>query len=111
MQTGIMKTRIRLTALLLSLAASPAAMAADGPALYKEHCAKCHGDSGHADNWRGYLYFARNFTAPKWQAKVSDDCILEEIDEGPRIMPAFKDTLTADEKQALIQVIRGFGGK
>lgn len=106
-----MKTGMKLTGLLLALLVSPAAMAADGPALYKQHCAKCHGDSGHADNWRGYLYFSRNFTAPKWQAKMSDADILEEINEGPRIMPAFKEALTEDEKQALLQVIRGFGAR
>lgn len=103
-----MKTGIGLTALLLVLLASPAAMAADGAALYKEHCAKCHGDTGHADNWRGYLYFARDFTKPKWQAKMTDADILEEINEGPRIMPAFRETLNEEEKQALIQLIRRF---
>lgn len=104
------KKGIRYGVLLLALAAGTA-VAADGPALYKEHCAKCHGDTGQADNWRGYLYFARNFNSAKWQARMSDDDILEEINDGPRIMPAFKDSLTAEEKQALIQVIRGFAPK
>lgn len=109
MEKDILKTGTRATALLLALFASPVATAAtDGQALYKEHCAKCHGDAGHADNWRGYLYFARNFTSPKWQAKMSDADILEEINEGPRIMPAFKETLNEDEKKALVRVIRSF---
>ncbi|HEX6592296.1 MAG TPA: cytochrome c [Moraxellaceae bacterium] len=104
------KKGIRYGALLLALTAGTA-VAADGPALYKEHCAKCHGATGQADNWRGYLYFARNFNSAKWQTRMSDEDILEEINEGPRIMPAFKDSLTAEEKQALIQVIRGFAPK
>ena len=104
-----MKTGSKLTGLLLALAIAPAAMAADGPVIYKQHCAKCHGDTGQADNWRGHLYFARNFTSAKWQARMSDADILEEINEGPRIMPAFKDKLSEDDKQALVQLIRGFG--
>lgn len=114
MREGIMKQKIvkrragQLSVLLVLAALSGVAGAVDGPALYKEHCAKCHGDSGHADNWRGYLYFACNFSSLKWQAKMSDADILEEINEGPRIMPAFKDKLAADEKQALLQLIRGF---
>ncbi|MGH8492557.1 MAG: c-type cytochrome [Moraxellaceae bacterium] len=107
-----MNTGLRQLALAMALlAGSAVAVAADGPALYKEHCAKCHGDTGHADNWRGNLYFARNFTKPAWQSKMSDADILEEIDDGPRIMPSFKDSLSADEKQALIHVIRGFSSK
>ncbi|HEX5277511.1 MAG TPA: cytochrome c [Fluviicoccus sp.] len=93
------------------LAATPAVAAVDGPALYKEHCAKCHAETGHADNWRGYLYFARNFTSPDWQRKMSDADILEEINDGPRIMPSYRDALNAEQKAALVRVIRGFGGK
>ncbi|RZU47892.1 cbb3-type cytochrome c oxidase subunit III [Fluviicoccus keumensis] len=94
--------------LLLTTAAGAAV---DGPALYKEHCAKCHAETGQADNWRGYLYFARNFTSPAWQKKMSDNDILEQINDGPRIMPPFRDTLNSEQKAALIKVIRGFGGR
>lgn len=105
-----MKTGIRFSLFLLAAMMSSWLLAADGPALYKQHCAKCHGESGHADNWRGYLYFARNFTKPSWQAGMSDADILEEINAGPRIMPSYKDKLSEEEKQALIEVIRGFDG-
>lgn len=105
-----MKTIMGLPGVVLAcgvLAAMPA-MAADGPALYKENCAKCHGDTGHADNFRGYLYFARNFTSAKWQAANSDADIMKQINRGPRIMPSFEKSLTLEERQALVQVIRGF---
>ena len=77
--------------------------------LYQENCAKCHGESGAADNWRGYLYFVPSFRNAEWQAKHSDAELLEEIDKGPRIMPSFKDSLSAEQKAALVRVIRGFG--
>jgi mono/diheme cytochrome c family protein len=105
----IMKTWIGIA--MASLLCSASAQAVDGPALYREHCAKCHGDTGRADSWRGYLYFARDFSSPRWQAANSDADILAEIDRGPRIMPAYRDTLTLEERQALVREIRRLGGK
>ena len=103
---------MRITTILLAmpllLMAVPT-LAADGPELYRQNCVKCHGDTGHADSWRGYLYFARNFTKSKWQAANTDEDIIEAINRGPRIMPSFRDKLTVEEKQAVLKVIRDFG--
>lgn len=102
----------RLSCLSLLFALSvPAQAAVDGPALYQQHCARCHGDTGHADSWRGYLYFARDFSQPAWQAEKSDAYILDKINTGPRIMPAYSETLTLDERQALVRVVRGFSAR
>jgi cytochrome c len=38
------------TTLALLVAGNGAALAADGAAIFKDHCAKCHGESGHADS-------------------------------------------------------------
>ncbi len=93
--------------ILLFFLASPA-LAADGPALYKEYCARCHGDNGRANNWRGYLYFARDFSDRDWQRARSDTQLLDSINKGPRIMPAYANQLTEAEKEALIAVMRSF---
>lgn len=84
------------------------ALAADGPALYKQHCARCHGETGQANNWRGILFFARDFNSQRWQAAHDDADILEAIERGPRIMPSYRKTLTEEERRALVQVVRGF---
>lgn len=102
---------LRLLCLSSLLAASAQAAAVDGPALYQQHCAKCHGDTGHADSWRGYLYFARNFSDTSWQAAKSDAYILDKINTGPRIMPAYSELLTLEERQALVQVVRRFNAR
>ncbi len=83
--------------------------AADGAALYKENCVKCHGESGQANTWRGYLFFAQKLNSPAWQAKINDAEILEAIDDGPRIMPAFKKKLNQEEREALVQYVRKLG--
>lgn len=108
-----MKTSpILCAALLGSILSTTNAVAADavvdGPAVYKEHCAKCHGDTGKADSWRGYLVFAQDFSKASFQNGRSDDDILNKINRGPRIMPAYEKTLTLAERQALVQVIRDF---
>lgn len=84
----------------------------DGQALYKDNCEKCHGDNGMAHTARGYMYFARNFTSAKWQAKRSDEDIYNTITNSPgwySVMPAFKNRLSDDERKALVKVVRGFG--
>ena len=104
-----MKTRIWLGVALLMCGGLVRAV--DGPALYETHCAKCHGATGQADSWRGYLFFSRDFSSAKWQAARTDEEILEKIDQGPRIMPPYKDKLSAEERAALVNVVRSFGRK
>lgn len=104
-----MKTWMTLCAGLVL--AAPALAAADGPALYEQHCARCHGATGNADTWRGYLYFAPAFSDADWQRRHGDERILRAINRGPGAMPAFEKTLTADERQALVGVVRGFAPK
>jgi mono/diheme cytochrome c family protein len=38
------------TTLALLVAGNGAALAADGAAIFKNHCAKCHGETGNADS-------------------------------------------------------------
>lgn len=88
--------------------AAPALADIDGPALYKERCAKCHGGDGQATTWRGYLFFARDFADADWQQRQTDARILRRINDGPGVMPAFENSLTLAEREALVQVVRGF---
>lgn len=102
-----MDRRLPAFALLCALAAP--ALAVDGPALYQQHCAKCHGETGRADTWRGYLSFATDFTKGTFQRNNTDEQVLAAIERGPRIMPAYRDTLSVEERKALVRVVRGFG--
>lgn len=96
---------LTLAASLIALA--PLAQAeVDGEALYRQHCARCHGDDGRAKTWRGYLFFAQNLSKARWQERESDEDILEAIRKGPRAMPAFADKLDDAEQQALVHYVR-----
>ena len=100
-----------IAVLLLSLLPLPTLAAPDGPALFRTHCASCHGVDGRASTWRGYLYFAKNLTSPGWQAEESDDDILRVITRGTVVMPAFGDTLDESERRTLVKVVRQLGNR
>lgn len=96
---------LTLTALVGTAQAAPI----EPYTLYQEHCSKCHGESGAADSWRGYVFFARSFRSAEWQASRTDAQIIAKINQGPRTMPSYQDSLSAEQKAALVRVIRGFG--
>lgn len=99
--------RLRAAALLAAaLFAGQPALADDGRALYRQHCAKCHGDDGRGNTWRGWLFRAENLSERAWQDKRSDAEILRAIDEGPGAMPAYRESLTEEQRATLVQVVR-----
>ncbi len=78
----------------------------DARELYRENCAKCHGDDGRARTFRGYLTFAQNLTNPHWQALVDDDYISDAIKKGPGLMPGFEKKFSQAEIEALVGLVR-----
>lgn len=102
--------RLPVAALLAAaLLAGQTALADDGRALYRQHCAKCHGDEGRGNTWRGWLFRAENLSDRTWQDKRSDAEILHAIDKGPGAMPAYRESLTEEQRAALVQVVRALG--
>jgi cytochrome c553 len=70
---------------IIALAAATAALAAfgaDAAANWKEHCAKCHGDTGKGDTKMGKKLSIADLTDPTVQAKFTDDDALKAMKEG-----------------------------
>ena len=94
----------------LALAAGPVLRAADGPALFADHCASCHGMDGHARTPAGRKLHAKDLTL----SRLTDEQIEHQIREGQKdeqgkqAMPPFKEQLTPDEIKALIPVVKSF---
>jgi mono/diheme cytochrome c family protein len=83
----------------------------DAKKLYMTHCKTCHGVDGHPTDL-GLGLGAREFANPEWQAKTTDERIIEQINNGtPEKMMPFKEKLTQEEIKALVTVIRSFGKK
>ncbi len=64
-----------------------------GQALYEVQCAKCHGEDG-----RGAVPGARNFTDTDFVRGESPASFFTTVSEGRGEMPAFKATLSADDR-------------
>ena len=80
--------------------------------LFKEYCAKCHGDTGKADTFRGKNMKARNFTDAEWQAGESDSALIKSVTEGKDDMPPFGKKLTPEQIESLVKNdVRGFAPK
>ena len=93
---------------------SPKAIAAeiDAQLLFKKHCVICHGEDGKGKTDLGEGLEARDFTDKKFQDSITDEKILEQIANGtPEKMFPFRDKLTPEEREALVPVVRAFGGR
>ena len=84
----------------------------DAQGLYKAHCVLCHGEDGKGKTDLGEGLGARDFTDKEFQDSITDEQILEQIENGTeeKMFP-FKDKLSAEEMKALVPVIRAFGGR
>jgi len=81
-------------------------------ALFKEYCAKCHGEDGKAETPKGKQLMARNFTDPEFQAGKSDADLIKTVTKGQEDMPPFGKKLTAEQIQGLVKNdVRGFAPK
>ena len=97
------------------LAVPSVAQAADGAAVWKKKCKKCHGDAGKGDSKMGKKMKVADMTTAEWQKKYDDAAIKKAITEGvdrkdgdtKKKMKGYKD-LAAEEIDALIKLIRSF---
>lgn len=81
-------------------------------ALFRELCAKCHGEDGKANTPKGKQLMARDMTDPEWQAEETDEELIEVVTKGDDDMPAFGKKLTREEIEDLVKKdVRGFAKK
>ena len=73
--------------------------------LFKQKCAKCHGQAGAGNNY-GQIIGATNLTDPEWQQRVDDQRIINSIKHGRGQMPASGEKLTDEQITALILYVR-----
>lgn len=98
-----------IPAAVLSLGVSSAAMADDVVDVWKAKCKSCHGEDGKGDTRTGRKEKIADMTEPAWQERHSDAQIREVIAEGSkdnRKMKPFKEKLTPEEIDSLVQYIR-----
>jgi mono/diheme cytochrome c family protein len=80
--------------------------------LFKEYCAKCHGEDGTGNTPKGKQLKARDFTDSEWQSEKSDADLIKTVTKGGEDMPAFGKKLTKEQIESLVKEdVRGFGRK
>jgi mono/diheme cytochrome c family protein len=102
---------VRRALLLILLAACRRQVAggqADGPRVYAEACARCHGPDGVPDPGLRAQLGVKDLTDPELHARLSDDDLRRQIREGSdnKKMPAFNEMLTPEQVDALVAHIR-----
>jgi cytochrome c6 len=97
---------MKSVAALLLLVALPT-LAADGPTLFKQTCAPCHGVKGDANTPAGKSLGAKDLGTPPVQ-KLTDAELTTTITKGKGKMPAFGSRLGAEDVKNLIGVVRSF---
>ena len=107
-----MKTTPCLLVLFAALASS-SVYGASGASLWKNQCAKCHGDDGRGQTKQGHKLYIGDLTDPKLQAKFTDEQAFNSIKfglkdaKGKTIMkPARR--VTDEEVRALVAHVRAF---
>lgn len=80
---------------------------ASGASLYADNCAKCHGTDG-----RGLKSLnPPDFTDAKWQSANSDSALAGSIGVGKGVMPGYKNSLSAQQINALVRQVRSFAAR
>ena len=98
---------VTLTAgLVLAAGSAKVSPAADARATYNAKCASCHGRDGRSKTARGRRTHSRDLTDANWQNDVSDERLFNSIHNGRGKMPAFKKSLSENEIDALVALVR-----
>ncbi len=101
-------------ALLFTLPFAGLALADTAVEIWTSKCKACHGEDGRAQTKTGKKEKMPDLTSPTWQSKRSDAFIKGTITEGsednPKMKP-FKEKLSEQEIDSLVQYIRGFKAK
>ena len=80
--------------------------------LYKQYCAKCHGEDGKGQTPQGKKLNARDFTDGEWLAEEKDAELIEAVTEGKDDMPPFGKKLTREQIESLVRHdVRGFAAQ
>jgi mono/diheme cytochrome c family protein len=119
MRTFVKSTLLILTLLLCAWQARPAPQertdagnseSTQTPALFKDKCARCHGEDGRGQTIIGQMVGAPNFTDESWwnEEEKNERRFVRSITEGKGEMPAFGKKLTRPDIKALAAYVKSF---
>lgn len=99
-----MRRIVGLGAMILAFATP--AFAADGAAVYKEKCSKCHGETGNADTATAKSMKVPALAGDAKVAKMSDEEIVKSVKENEKHKQPVK-SLPDEDLKAVAPVVKG----
>ena len=121
MKTFVKSSLLILTLLLCAWQARPAPQGAaagenkeatQAPAIFREKCARCHGEDGRGQTVIGQMVGAPNFPDEAgWSEEKNERRFVRSIAEGKGEMPAFGKKLTRPDIKALAAYVHTFRKK
>jgi mono/diheme cytochrome c family protein len=121
MKTFVKSSLLLLTLLLCAWRALPAPRATPAPenkepaqtaALFREKCARCHGEDGRGRTVIGRMVNAPDFTDESWWDEEKEERrFVRSVAEGRGEMPAFGKKLARPEIRALAAYVKTFRKK
>jgi len=78
------------------------------PGLYAGYCARCHGDDGRGDPRKRQDNPGLDLTVSEAVRQGQPQQVRQRIAEGHGSMPAFAEELTAEELDALVELVMTF---
>ena len=96
--------------LALALAAckpDPASGSLDGPTIFAEACARCHGPTGRPTEQLVQQLGVKDLTASELPEKITPALVLHQVKTGSenRIMPSFAGALSAAQMEAVAKYV------
>ncbi len=107
-----MKKRLITGAILVFAALTTTHLgAADGKALYEQHCAKCHGMDGKGDTKMGKKMGARDYSNPNTWKGLTDEAAAKSIKEGlkdkdGKVVMKATEGITDAEAKAMVDYLK-----
>ncbi len=95
---------------LLLTSTTPSSAAADGKALYAQHCASCHGTDGAGATPAGKSMKLRALGSPEVQ-KMTDAQLSDLTSKGKGKMPGYSSKLKPEEVKSVVAHMRTFAKK
>lgn len=82
---------------------------ADGPAIFSQVCASCHGPEGEPNATLKATYGVRDLTSASLHKRLTDEQIRHQVRHGSKDkrMPAFGAALSPEQIDAVVRHVRG----
>ena len=84
---------------------------ADGPAVFAETCARCHGAGGQPTDSNMKALGVRDLTSPEFQGRATAELVANQVRNGSSngVMPPFAGALTDAQIEAVAQYVLTLG--